>query len=181
MNWLLKKSVVLSGMMGAGKTSVGRAIADQLGVRFLDSDEEIVNAANMSIAEIFARDGEAFFREKESQVLERLMKGPATVLSTGGGAYLSERNRQIIADGGVAVWLNADLDVLWNRVKHRDSRPLLRTPDPYATLAALYEARVPLYQKAEITVRSQGDLSVVDMADRVVQSLAQHTDILEKV
>lgn len=180
MGWNLKKSVVLVGMMGAGKTSVGRALAASLGVPFLDSDEEIVSAANMSIAEIFARDGEPFFRKKESQVIERLMQGAPAVLSTGGGAYLTENNRHIIGAGGVAVWLNADLDVLWGRVKHRDNRPLLRTPDPKATLCQLYEARVPLYSKAEIAVRSSPDYSVQEMADHVIAALKTRSDVLEQ-
>ena len=143
MGFRLKKTVVMVGMMGAGKTAIGSALARELDVPFRDSDDEIVAASNMTIPEIFARDGEAFFREKEAQVIRRLMSGPPGVLSTGGGAYLAERNRRLIAETGVAVWLRAELDLLWDRVRHKDTRPLLRTGDPYGTLAGLLEAPDP--------------------------------------
>ena len=110
MGWQLGKTVVMVGMMGAGKTAIGTALARALDVPFLDSDEEIVKAANMSIAEIFERDGEPFFRRKESQVIERLLETERCVLSTGGGAFLSPENRQMISEKGVSVWLRADLD-----------------------------------------------------------------------
>ena len=113
MGWQLGKTVVMVGMMGAGKTAIGTALARALDVPFLDSDEEIVKAANMSIAEIFERDGEPFFRRKESQVIERLLETERCVLSTGGGAFLSPENRQMISEKGVSVWLRADLDLLW--------------------------------------------------------------------
>lgn len=166
------------GMMGAGKTAVGTAVARRLGVPFLDSDAEIEKAASMTIAEIFARDGEAFFRDRESEVIERLLKTEQGILSTGGGAYLSKRNREIIAGAGIAVWLKADLDLLWTRVRHKTTRPLLRTDDPRATLAELYAARVPDYAKAEITVESQPDYSIEDMATRVIAALAARPDVL---
>ncbi len=127
MQWQGKKTIVMVGMMGAGKTAVGRALAQKLGVSFLDSDAEIVEAAHMSIAEIFARDGEPFFRARETEVIGRLLETERCVLSTGGGAFLSGTNREMIADKGVAVWLDADLDLLWSRVRHKDTRPLLRT------------------------------------------------------
>ena len=177
----LKKTVVMVGMMGAGKTAVGTALARVLGVPFLDSDEEIVIAADRSIAEIFERDGEAFFRARESEVLGRLLRGEPCVLSTGGGAFLSGSNRVMIHDAGVAVWLRADLDVLWQRVKHKATRPLLRTPDPRETLKSLYEARVPYYELADIVVDSAADLSVDGMAGRVAEALAARPDVLEKV
>ena len=128
------------GMMGAGKTAVGTALARQLGVEFRDSDEEIVRAASRSIAEIFERDGEAFFRAREAEVIARLLRGTPCVLSTGGGAFLSAANRQLIHDVGISVWLRADLDLLWQRVRHKTTRPLLRTPNPRETLRELYEA-----------------------------------------
>lgn len=176
---LLKKTVVMVGMMGAGKTAVGTALARQLGVPFLDSDEEIVRAADRSIAEIFERDGEAFFRARETEVLARLLRGSPCILSTGGGAFLSEGNRKLIAAQGVSVWLRADLDVLWNRVRHKATRPLLRTANPRETLRALYEARLPFYQMAEVVVDSTADCSVEDMARRVVTALAMRPDVLE--
>jgi shikimate kinase len=178
---LLRKTVVLVGMMGAGKTAVGRTLAARLGVPFRDSDHEIELAANMTIAEIFARDGEPFFRSKESQVIARLLDGPPCVLSTGGGAFLSRANRAMISDGGVSVWLDAALDTLWNRVRHKDTRPLLRTADPKATLRALYEARVPVYALADITVASEPGMSLEQMARRVTDRLAaQRPDVLER-
>ncbi len=177
----LKKTVVMVGMMGAGKTAVGRALAARLGVPFLDSDHEIERAANMTIPEIFDRDGEPFFRAKETQVIARLLAEAPGVLSTGGGAFLRPENRQLITDHGVSVWLNAPLEVLWNRVRHKDTRPLLRTPDPHATLKALYEARVPLYAKADLEVPSDGVSSIDEMVDRVLAVLATRPDVLERV
>ncbi|MEO1676706.1 MAG: shikimate kinase [Pseudomonadota bacterium] len=174
----LKKTVVMVGMMGAGKTAVGTALARRLGVPFLDSDAEIEAAARMSIAEIFDRDGETFFRDKEAQVIERLMAGPAGVLSTGGGAWLRRENRETIRTRGVALWLQADLEVLWARVKHKDTRPLLRTDDPKATLARLLEERAPWYAEADITVRSEGGRSIGEMVERVIAALAERADVL---
>lgn len=176
----LKKTVVMVGMMGAGKTAVGTALARQLGVPFLDSDEEIVRAADRSIAEIFERDGESFFRARENEVLGRLLRGTPCVLSTGGGAFLSEGNRRLITEAGISVWLRADLDILWQRVRHKTTRPLLRTPNPRETLRALYEARLPFYQMADVAVDSSADLSVEDMARHVIDALATRTDVLER-
>jgi shikimate kinase len=178
-NLRLRKTVVLIGMMGAGKTAVGGQLARMLKVPFLDSDDEIVKAANMSIAEIFARDGEAFFRRKESQVLERLLDGPPCVLSTGGGAFLRPENRALIARKGVSVWLKADLDLLWNRVRHRTTRPLLRTDNPRETLAALLQARAPVYALADLTVEAEPDSAVEASAARVLAALETRPDVLE--
>lgn len=175
----LRKTVVMVGMMGAGKTAVGRAVATKLGVPFLDSDAEIEQAANRSIAEIFSRDGEAFFRAKETQVIDRLLENEPSILSTGGGAFLAEGNREIISDKGVSVWLNADLDLLWQRVKHKDTRPLLRTPDPLASLTTLYNARVPTYGLADIAVKSDPEFTIEDMADRVIDALKTRPDVLK--
>jgi shikimate kinase len=175
----LKKTVVMVGMMGAGKTAVGTAVARLLAVPFLDSDEEIVRAADRSIAEIFERDGEPFFRARETEVLGRLLKGTPCILSTGGGAFLSQINRGLIADFGVSVWLRADLDLLWQRVRHKTTRPLLRTENPRETLRTLYEARRPFYQMAEIAVDSLPSYTVEDMARRVVSALAARPDVLE--
>ena len=176
----LKKTVVMVGMMGAGKTAVGRALAARLAVPFLDSDAEIETAANMTVPEIFARDGEPFFRKKEAQVIARLLDEERGVLSTGGGAFLVEENRRMISDSGVSVWLNADLDLLWQRVRHKDTRPLLRTPDPRATLAEIFAERAPVYAMADVAVRSAPDLSIEAMVDRVIETLAQaRPDVLE--
>lgn len=177
----LKKTVVMVGMMGAGKTAVGTALARKLSVPFVDSDEQIVAAAQRNIAEIFERDGEPFFRARESEVLARLLRGSPCVLSTGGGAFLSEMNRALVRDQGVSVWLRVDLDLLWQRVRHKTTRPLLRTANPRATLATLYQARVPYYEMADIAVDSGADMSVEQMAARVADALYARVDVLEKV
>jgi len=177
----LKKTVAMVGMMGAGKTAVGRALAARIAVPFLDSDLEIETAANMTVPEIFARDGEPFFRTKESQVIARLLAEERCILSTGGGAYMFEQNRAAISDQGVAVWLNADLDLLWQRVRHKDTRPLLHTPDPKATLAALYAERAPVYALADVEVVSEAGKTIEAMVDRVIGALAtQRPDVLEE-
>ena len=175
----LKKTVVLVGMMGAGKTAVGNAVAKNLGVPFLDSDEEIERAANMSVFEIFNRNGEAFFRAREAEVLMRLLSGPPCILSTGGGAFMSQGNRDSIARRGVAVWLKADLELLWQRVRHKSTRPLLRTPNPRATLAALFDARTPVYGMAGIIVESRPDYAIDDMAKKVIAALKTMPDIMD--
>jgi shikimate kinase len=175
----LLRTVVLVGMMGSGKTAVGRALATRLGVPFLDSDAAIEEAAQASIAEIFARDGEPFFRDREAEVIARLLSGPPAILSTGGGAFMAERNRRIIAEKGVALWLNADLDTLWDRVRHKDSRPLLRTSNPRATLAGIFEARVPIYRLADLSVRTEPGYSIEDTTTRALAVLATRPDILE--
>lgn len=175
----LAKTVVLVGMMGAGKTAVGTAVARQLGVEFRDSDEEIVRAASRSIAEIFERDGEPFFRARETEVIGRLLRGTPCILSTGGGAFLSDANRALIHDVGVSVWLKADLELLWQRVRHKTTRPLLRTANPRETLRELYERRQPFYAKADIVVESAAERSVEDMATRVVEALRERPDVLE--
>lgn len=174
----LKKTVVMIGMMGAGKTAVGTALARHLVVPFLDSDDEIVSAANRSIAEIFERDGEAFFRARETEVLARLLRGTPSILSTGGGAFLSAENRQLVHDAGVSVWLRADIELLWQRVRHKTTRPLLRTANPRETLTALTLARTPLYATADLIVDSDADLSVDQMAQRVAEALATRPDVL---
>ncbi|WP_353532262.1 shikimate kinase [Cognatishimia sp. WU-CL00825] len=175
----LKKTVVMVGMMGAGKTAVGRALAAKLNVPFLDSDAEIVKAANLSIAEIFDRDGETFFRQKESQVIDRLLDEERGILSTGGGAFLAEGNRAMITEKGISVWLDADLELLWQRVRHKDTRPLLHTPNPKATLREIYEQRVPIYAKADLSVKSLTAYSIENMADRVLEALKSRPDVLE--
>ncbi len=175
----LKKTVVLVGMMGAGKTAVGKALAARLDVPFLDSDEEIVKAADRSIAEIFSRDGEAFFRDRETEVIKRLLHEEIGILSTGGGAYLAERNRTAISKEGVAIWLRADLDLLWARVRHKTSRPLLRTDNPFKTLSELFALRDPLYAKAELAVRCHAHYSIEEMATEVIKTLKTRPDVME--
>lgn len=179
MPYKLKKTVVLVGMMGSGKTAVGTTLARILDVPFLDSDAEIERAANYSIAEIFERDGEAFFRDKETQVLTRLLEDHNGILSTGGGAYMSDRNRQLISEMGVAVWLRADLELLWSRVRHKNTRPLLRTDDPKKTLSDLCQKRNPIYANAELVVDARRSYTLDTMAKKVVAALLTRPDVLE--
>lgn len=166
------------GMMGAGKTAVGQALARRLQVPFTDSDEEIERAASLSINEIFARDGEAFFREKESQVIARLLEGRRGVLSVGGGAFLSEATRSRIRERAVSVWLRASVDVLWPRVRRKANRPLLKTADPKGTLARLVAEREPVYALADVVVDARPDLSAAETAAVVHEALLARTDVL---
>lgn len=141
---------MLIGMMGAGKTAVGTELARRLKVSFTDSDAAIESAAAMSISEIFARDGEAFFRDREAEVIARLLERQPGVISTGGGAWMQDRNREAVRQHGVSVWLNCDLETLWHRVKMRSTRPLLQTADPKGTLQRLLEERNPTYATADV-------------------------------
>ena len=176
----LNKTIVLVGMMGAGKTAVGKALAAKIAAPFLDSDAEIEHAANMSIPEIFSRDGEAFFRARESEVLQRLLADPQKcVLSTGGGAFLAEQNRAMISAQGVSVFLQAELDLLWNRVRHKDTRPLLKTRDPRGALGKLFVERAPVYALADLTVMANASYSIDRMADKVLEALKTRADVLE--
>ena len=175
----LKKTIVMVGMMGAGKTAVGRGLAHLLGVPFRDSDHEIELAANMTVPEIFARDGEPFFRQREAEVIARLMKGPACVLSTGGGAFLNAGVRETIDAHGVALWLDASLDTLWDRVKHKDTRPLLRTANPRQTLSEIFDARRPIYSLARLRTDIAPHRSIDETTDQVLRTLAHAPDILD--
>ncbi|SPF80383.1 shikimate kinase [Pseudoprimorskyibacter insulae] len=175
----VSKTIVMVGMMGAGKTAVGKALAAALGIPFIDSDQEIEKAANMTIAEIFARDGEPFFRKKESQVIDRLLAGPPCILSAGGGAYVDPANRKMISERAVAVWLNADLEVLWNRVRHKTTRPLLKAANPKQVLSDLLDKRIPTYAQAEIAVRAEPAYSIEDTTGAVIEALRQRPDVVE--
>lgn len=177
----LKRTVVLVGMMGSGKTAVGKALSLRLNVPFLDSDAAIEEAAALSIAEIFARDGEPFFRKREAEVIDRLLAGQPCVLSTGGGAFLSERVREAIASKGVSLWLDASLDILWDRVRHKDTRPLLRTANPRATLAEIYEQRAPIYAKAGLRTEVLREATIDDTTEMVMRTLANAPDMLEPI
>lgn len=175
----LRRTVVLVGMMGSGKTAIGRTLADRLAVPYLDSDAEIEAAANTTIAEIFERWGEPFFRDREAEVIARLLQSEPCILSTGGGAYLADRNRAAISEHGVAVWLDAELDLLWDRVRHKDTRPLLRTPDPRAALAKIFVARQPVYALADLRAQAKPAYSIDEMTDEVLRVLAARPDVLE--
>ncbi len=169
----LRRPVVLVGMMGSGKTAVGTALAERLDVPFRDTDEALVAAARMSIPEIFARDGEAFFRAREAEVLRRvLIEGPG-VVSTGGGAFLRAENRAAIDAAGVSLWLKVDGELLWQRVRHRGARPLLMTADPKGTLLSLLAERTASYAQATLVAEAAPSLSIAGMVDRVIGVLTR--------
>lgn len=176
----MQRSIVLIGMMGAGKTAVGAELARRLGVPLRDTDAEIERAAAMTIPEIFARDGEPFFRARESEVLARVLREAPAVISTGGGAWMNPANRALVAASGVSVWLDVPLPVLWQRVRQRPTRPLLQTSDPLGTLTRLLAERAPAYALAEIAVPVEPAASVEDTARQVLAAVrARHPDIEE--
>lgn len=148
------RTIALVGMMGVGKSSIGKRLAQALDLPFRDADEEIEKAAKRSVAEIFAELGEEEFRAGERRVIARLLHDPPHVLATGGGAFMSDETRALIKANAISVWLRADIDVLVRRVGKRDTRPLLRGKDPRATLAALMEARDPVYAQADIAIET---------------------------
>ncbi|MBB3525399.1 shikimate kinase [Rhizobium redzepovicii] len=166
------RNLILVGLMGAGKSAVGRIVASQLGIPFIDSDHEIERVSRMTIPELFAAYGEDEFRALETRVMKRLLKGGPRVVSTGGGAFINERTRRHIMKGGVSVWLKADLDVLWERVNKRDNRPLLKTENPKQTLEGLMNARYPIYAQADLTVLSR-DVRKEIMADEVLKAMIE--------
>jgi shikimate kinase len=170
----LRRPLVLVGLMGAGKTSVGKRLAGLLAVGFTDSDHEIVEAAGMSIPEIFASLGEPAFRDGERRVIVRLLGERVGVLATGGGAFVEPRTRAEIKARATSVWLRADLDLLWDRVRDRPGRPLLQTPNPKATLAELLDRRYPVYAEADVTVDSRRGASHEAMARTVIAAVQAH-------
>jgi shikimate kinase len=163
-----RRSVVLVGMMGSGKSSIGRRVALRLGVPFVDADAEIEKAAGMSISDIFAIRGEAEFRTGETRVIARLLEGGPQVLATGGGAFMNPDTR---AAKGISIWLKAEFDVLMKRIRRRQDRPLLRTEDPAATLRKLIEERDPIYALADLTIQSR-DVLHDKIVDEIVSGLA---------
>jgi shikimate kinase len=167
----LGRPLVLVGLMGAGKTSVGKRLAPLLGTAFNDSDHEITEAAGMSIPEIFASLGEPAFRDGERRVIARLLGGRPGVLATGGGAFIEPRTRAEIKARATSVWLRAELDLLWDRVRDRPGRPLLQTPNPRATLADLLERRYPVYAEADVVVDSRRGASHEAMARAIVAAV----------
>jgi shikimate kinase len=168
------RSVVFVGLMGAGKTAIGRKVAGMLGLPFIDSDHEIEAVSRMTIPDLFERYGEAEFRALEQRVIHRLLteNGPQ-VLSTGGGAFMNEQTREAIAEHGISVWLKADLDLLMERVSKKQNRPLLKNDNPRAVLQRLMEVRYPVYATAEITVTTRDERKEV-IAAEVVEALAGH-------
>lgn len=165
---LAGRPIVLVGLMGAGKTSVGKRLASRLGLGFCDADAEIELAAKMSIRDIFEAFGEAHFRDGERRVVARLLRGGCRVVATGGGAFMDERTRALVAETGVSIWLNAEFDVLMRRVRRRADRPLLQGQDPEGTMRRLMDIRYPVYATADIMVLSSDTSHDEVMADVLV-------------
>jgi shikimate kinase len=171
-----RRSVVLVGMMGAGKSSIGRRLAQHLGIPFVDADLEIEKAAGMSIPDIFATHGESDFRAGEARVILRLLDSGPQVLATGGGAFMNADTRAAISGKGITVWLKAEFDVLMRRIKRRHDRPLLKTEDPGATLQLLIAERYPIYQLADLTIQSR-EVPHDKIVEEIVTALASHMGI----
>jgi shikimate kinase len=173
---LAGRPLVLVGMMGAGKTTVGRRLAARLNRPFLDSDEEIEKAAQMSIPEIFEQRGEPEFRAGETRVIARVLKTQNVVLATGGGAFVHPETRALVKEEAISVWLKAEIDILFERVSRRSNRPLLKTANPRATLQKLIDDRYPIYAEADVTVISRDvpqDAVAADVVDAVLAFLKQ--------
>jgi shikimate kinase len=164
------RSVVLVGMMGAGKSTIGRRLSARLRLPFLDADIEIEAAAGMSIPDIFEIHGEPYFRDGEARVIARLLDNGPGVLATGGGAFMREETRHRIRDKAISIWLKADADIIMRRVRRRADRPLLQTADPAATVGRLIEEREPVYQHADITIWSR-DVPHEKIVDECVEAL----------
>lgn len=169
-----KRDLVFVGLMGAGKSAIGKIAAQALELPFVDSDHEIERVSRMTINELFAAYGEPEFRALETRVIERLLKTGPRVISTGGGAFINENTRRVIRDmGALTVWINADLETLWVRVSKRDNRPLLKTANPRETLANLMAARYPIYAEADIEVMSRDTKKEIILRE-VLEAIASH-------
>jgi shikimate kinase len=169
------RAIVMVGLMGCGKSAVGRRLAVKLGLPFVDADEEIEKAAGKSIEDIFADHGEPYFREGERKVLARLLRSGSQVLATGGGAFMNAETRAAIVQCGISVWLKADLALLVRRVGKRNNRPLLKTGDPEAVMQSLMDVRYPIYAEADITVESRDvphEIIVAEILERLAATLA---------
>jgi shikimate kinase len=169
------RTLVMVGMMGAGKSSIGRRLASRLGMPFVDADSEIEKAANASISDIFERHGEAYFRDGERRVIQRLLDGQAKVLATGGGAFVNPETRAAINASAISIWLRADRDVLLSRVKRRSNRPLLKTADLDSVLDRLIAERNPHYAEAAIHVQSR-DVAHDVVIDEILKLLDDYFD-----
>ena len=170
---LAGRTIVMVGMMGAGKSSIGRRLANRLGMSFVDADTEIEQAANQSIPDIFEQYGEAYFRDGERRVIQRLLDGTPKVLATGGGAFIQPETRAAIKANGISIWLKADRDLLLSRVKRRNNRPLLKMGDPAEVLERLISERYPIYAEAEIHVQSR-DIAHEAVIDDILVALADY-------
>jgi len=168
----LDRPIVLVGLMGVGKSTVGRRLARRLGLPFVDSDSAIEDAAGASAAEVFDRFGEADFRDGERRLVARLVEGERRVIATGGGAFVDPRTRELLKERALTIWLDAPVEVLAERTARRDTRPLLRTGDPKATLARLGEERRPAYAEADIHIRS-GDGAHGEVVEAIISALRE--------
>ncbi|KQZ28946.1 shikimate kinase [Mesorhizobium sp. Root552] len=175
-----QRSIVLVGLMGAGKTAIGRKIATALGLAFIDSDQEIEDVSRMSIPELFELYGEPEFRALEQRVIARVLEGGPQILSTGGGAYMNAHTREAIASNAVSVWLKADLDLLMERVSKKQNRPLLKNDNPRAVLERLMNERYPVYALADLTVVTRDERKEV-IAAEVIEALDRHLSLANEV
>lgn len=171
-----QRSIVMVGLMGCGKSSIGKRLAVRLGLPFIDADEEIERVAQKSINEIFADHGETFFRDRESKVISRLLGAGPQVLATGGGAFINPGTRTRIKDAGVSVWLKADLPILMRRVGKRDTRPLLKGADPEGVMRGLMDARYPIYAEADITIESR-DVPHESIVTEIVDVISKYVGL----
>lgn len=169
------KNIFLVGFMGAGKTTVGRVLADRLGYRYCDADKTVETQSGKTITDIFSEHGEEHFRDLESRTLEALSHKEKQVIATGGGVVMRDTNRETMKRGGVTVYLRAPADVIWQRVRHSSARPLLQVDDPLGTIRELLEKRAPYYEKADIIVDTE-NLSVEDVADQIIEKLGIKPD-----
>jgi shikimate kinase len=174
-----RRSIVLIGMMGAGKSSIGRRLAGRLNVPFVDADAEIEKAASMPITEIFATHGEAYFRAGEARVIARLLENGPQVLATGGGAFMNPETRAAIRTKGISVWLKATFDILMRRIKRRADRPLLAGADAAETLNRLIAERYPVYAEADLTVESR-DVPHDAIVDELIGKLCSHPSVVRE-
>ncbi|MCY0148722.1 shikimate kinase [Hoeflea sp. G2-23] len=162
-----RRNLVFVGLMGAGKSVIGRLVAQMLDIPFVDSDHEIERVSRMTIEELFQTYGEPEFRALEARVIKRLLKSGPRVLSTGGGAFMNDATRTMVLSSGLSVWLKADLEILWARVSKRDTRPLLKTANPKQTLSILLDQRYPVYAQARLTVQSRDEPKEIIAAEAI--------------
>lgn len=176
----MDRPIVLVGLMGAGKSTVGRRLARRIGLPFVDSDAEIEDASGLSAAEVYERFGEHDFRDGERRLVARLIDGQVRVIATGGGAYVDPRTRQLLNERAITIWLNAPVGVLAERTARRDTRPMLRTSDPSATLERLSREREPKYAEAHIHIKS-GDGPHGEVVESIIAAIREHLDGIDQL
>ena len=179
-DYVKKKTIVLVGIMGAGKTTVGKILADRIGIQFIDADQEIERAAGCTITDIFEKYGEAEFRKGEERVISRILSGQPCVLATGGGAFMSQATRLLIKKTATSVWLRVSFEVLAKRLEKRSGRPLLQTVDPQQTLRALINKRYPIYNDADLIVDAKDDAVDITVS-KVVECLGDYYNAKQSV